>query len=131
MTKKQSVRVVCSVLFAAVAVAFLTRPTQGEGAVQTVRLNVSPLPSQTDPGPAALIGAESVSGGNSYVWMDTFVEGPGDCRIYFDFKNKDHFHFLDRKGAEVSLGLREAGIEQVFAKGVVTSMEALRLALHG
>ena len=133
MTMKRSwLMLTAAVAVATVALAIFERPSHSEGKdVQTVHLSVLPLNAPADPGPAALIGAESQPGGYKFVWADIFIEGPGDCRVYFDFKDKDHFHFLDRKGAEVSLGLREAGVEQVFAEGTLKGSGDLRLARHG
>ena len=133
MTLKRSwLHLLTALCIATVAVAVFEQTGSGEGrAVQTVRLNVEPLNAPADPGPTALIGAESEPGGNKYVWVDAIVSGPGDCRIYFDFKDKDHFHFLDRKGSEATLGLREAGVEQIFSKGTLNGDGDMRLARHG
>jgi len=129
MTTKRWFHFAASVCVLALLAAF-QNTSNGEGTTQTVRLNIQPLPAQTDPGPTALIGGETQPGGNPYSSMDVFIDGPGDCRIYFDFKDKDHFHFMDRAGSEVTLGLRESGVEQIFAKGAVSG-ESLRLARHG
>src|SRR5947209_5433897 len=113
----------CALLLCAgVIVAILERPSSGEGReVQTVRLNIKPLANSPEPGPAMLIGAESQPGGYKFAWVDVTAKGAGDCRVYFDFKDKDQFHFMDRKGSAVTLGLREAGVEQVFSTGTLAS----------
>ncbi len=130
--KRSWLQCVSALLIATAAVAVLERTGSGEGrSVQTVRLNVEPLNAPADPGPTTILGAESTPGGNKYVWVDLYVEGPGDCRVYFDFKDKDHFHFCDRKGNAATLGLREAGVEQIFAKGTLGGSGDMRIARHG
>ena len=119
---------------AALLALILAGPSNGEGAaLQTVRMNVQPLALTDEPGPSMLVGGESQPGGYKYVWADIMVDGPGDCRVYFDYKDKDHFHFMDRKGSGAALGLREAGVEQIFSHGILNGKGdgALRVARHG
>src|SRR5437879_3293852 len=59
-----------------------------------VILNVAPTAAATDPGPQALLGGAIPSNATQYAWADFTVEGGGDCRIYFDYANADHYHFL-------------------------------------
>ena len=131
-TKRSWLQLVAAIPIAAGFIAIFERPGSSESKdLQTVRLNVQPLSVAADPGPTSLIGGESQPGGYKFVWADVIVEGAGDCRVYFDFQDKDHFHFLDRKGSEAVLGMREAGVEQIFAKGALSGTAELRLARHG
>ncbi len=131
-TKRTWLQMLSILLLAVVFVALLERTGSGEPRdVQTVRMSVQPLVVITDPGPAFVVGADAQPGGDKFVWVDVLAQGPGDCRIYFDFKDNDQFHFLDRKGTQAALGLHEAGVEQIFATGTLKETGDLRLARHG
>jgi hypothetical protein len=98
--------------------------------IPKVALNVSPAANTPDPGPKVLLGQDAKGAGTQYAWVDLTVEGDGACRVYFDYKNTENFHFLDRRGAKVVLGISEAGVEQPLAAGTATG-GGLRVARHG
>lgn len=94
-------------------------------------LHVAPSAPRNDAGPTLVVGAASDPNGTQFASADLLVDGPGDCRVYFDRRDNATFHFLDRVGVNVSLGLAEAGVEQILASGKVESTAQLRLARHG
>jgi len=98
---------------------------------RSVALRVSPAALRVDPGPTAVVGAESDPNGSQFGAADLYLGVPGDCRIYFDRRDNANFHFLDRVGGTISLGLSEAGVEQTFATGKLEAVAPLRLARHG
>ncbi|MGD0088456.1 MAG: hypothetical protein ABSE73_00920 [Planctomycetota bacterium] len=108
-------------------------------AEQGLVLRVAPG-THGDPGPAYIVGAESDPEGSRFTSADFFIDGPGAWRVYFDRRDNANCHFLERSGDTVSLGLTEAGVEQVLATGKLPpptpSREGrgnteLRLARHG
>jgi len=101
------------------------------GQEQSLVLRVAPATPRNDPGPTYVVGAESAPEGASFTMADISIDGPGNCRVYFDRRDNANFHFLDRDGETVCLGLSEAGVEQVLATGSLESMAGLRLARHG
>ncbi|MGD0088544.1 MAG: hypothetical protein ABSE73_01365 [Planctomycetota bacterium] len=101
------------------------------GGEQSLVLRVAPGTPHTDPGPAYIVGAESDPEGTRFATADFFIEGLGDWRVYFDRRDNANFHFLDRAGDMVALGLSEAGVEQILATGKLESVAQLRLARHG
>jgi hypothetical protein len=94
-------------------------------------LSVAPSATTKDPGPQSLVGAESEPAGTQFISADLMIDGPGDVRIYFDRKDNTNFHFMDRSGDKVSLGLCEAGLEQIFCSGKMAGAGSLRIARHG
>ncbi len=107
-------------------------PVIAESDVPNVKLDVMPSPNETDVGPKVLLGQESPEGeGTSYASVDLNAEGEGNCRVYFDYrKSTGSFHFMDRRCAKVTLGISEAGVEQILGTGAVAP-GSLRLARHG
>ena len=101
------------------------------GQEQSLVLRVAPATPHNDPGPSYVVGAESDPDGTRFTMADISIDGPGDCRIYFDRRDNANFHFMDRNGETVCLGLSEAGMEQIFATGKLESVAGLRLARHG
>ena len=124
--------VTLSTIFAAlIAGAFFRGNIKGEGpGIPSVSLNISPLSPNTDPGPSTLVGGATEPNGTQFVWADYMIEGPGSYRVYFDRHDNLNFHFLDRRGENVSIGLCEAGLEQIFATATLGAAAPLRLARH-
>jgi hypothetical protein len=91
--------------------------------------DIQPAEGAADPGPSWVYGAEA--GAPQFQTADIYITGGGDYRVYFDVADKANFHFLDKKGSAASLGLCEAGIEQVFASGALSGDLNLRIARHG
>ncbi|MCZ7649315.1 MAG: hypothetical protein M5U26_29340 [Planctomycetota bacterium] len=107
---------------------------QEQGPRASVRLELEPAPAFADPGPEYLVGAEQTPGGTHFFWADFSVGGESNrFRLYFDREDNDNFHFLDRDGEQVALGLREGGVEQtlVAASLPTDAPGPLRVARHG
>jgi len=94
-------------------------------------LSVPPTNSTKDPGPTQVAGSESEAAGTHFIGADLHVDGAGDVRVYFDRRDNANFHYLDRTGDTVTLGLCEAGLEQLFARGKLDGNAPLRIARHG
>ncbi|MCY3024160.1 MAG: hypothetical protein NTW87_34725, partial [Planctomycetota bacterium] len=124
------VGVVLGVLVLAVTLRSAKTSIDG-GDAPIVVLRVAPAIISADPGPTYVAGAEGEPNGARFVAADFYIEGAGDCRVYFDRRDNANFHFMDRKGANVTLGLSEAGLEQVFSSSKLESAAPLRLARHG
>ena len=129
--KHKSLAVVTIVSLAMVLGAVLRGTIRGEGPnVPSVILNVEPASLSADPGPTLTVGVDEDPKGVQFVSSDLYVSGDGSYRVYFDYQDKSHFHFLDRKGENASLGLIEAGLEQVFCSAKITPGIPLRIARH-
>ncbi|MFH0939943.1 MAG: hypothetical protein V1899_11795, partial [Planctomycetota bacterium] len=103
----------------------------GEGsATADLVLQLKPLSGRLDPGPTTILGADACPGGTQYVSSNIYIDGASDCRIYFDYRDKQNFHYVDRQGLQVKLGLCEAGIEQMMSAGMLKGVAPLRLARH-
>lgn len=105
--------------------------TRGGSGGLSQEMEVRPANLVPDPGPTAVVGAPAEAKGTRFLSMDLTLDGAGDARVYFDRSDNAHFHFMDRKGDSVSLGLSEAGVEQIYATGKVSNTLPLRLARHG
>lgn len=126
---------------AAAAVALLALvdrlmiPAGGEEtAAPSLKMTLEPVASNPDPGPESIVGAESGKGkGTSFPWVDvTAVGACKDYRIYFDRTDNENFHYVDRGGSELTLGLCEGGVEQVFARAQLDEgAGSVRVARHG
>src|SRR6185436_16127132 len=92
-----------------------------ETASPSLKMNLEPVTANPDPGPEQVVGAESGKGkGTSFPWVDVAVEGAcKEYRIYFDRIDNENFHFLDRQDNDLTLGLCEGGVEQIFARAQV------------
>ena len=101
----------------------------------SVNLQLEPTPLQADPGPMVVVGAEAgKDGGTHYFWADFTVGGDSSkWRLYFDRKDNENYHFLDRAGTQLSLGLREGGVEQSLVQATLPAgvPGAIRVARHG
>ena len=125
------IRAAAGVAGAALLNAASALPVFADNDIPKVALNVAPAPNEADTGPKVLLGQDASGEGASYAWVDLTTEGEGNCRIYFDFrKSSNSFHFLDRRGTKVALGISEAGVEQILGSGTVAP-GAMRLARHG
>jgi hypothetical protein len=124
--------IACLALIAVAAFFIASRgPRRGTtGAAADLVLNVAPAAVAKDPGPTLVAGGES-DAGTSFIGADLLIDGPGDVRVYFDRHDNANFHFLDRKEDKVTLGLCEAGLEQIFSTGKVDAAASMRLARHG
>ncbi|MCW8130622.1 MAG: hypothetical protein KIS92_09755 [Planctomycetota bacterium] len=112
----------------------LSAPTLGgDTGTPSLKMNLEPSTSPPDPGPELILGAEQGKGkGTNFPWVDVTPEGAcQDYRIYFDRQDNENFHFLDRKGKDLILGLCEGGVEQVFARAAMQGSEQPRVARHG
>jgi len=109
----------------------------GPAAAQTVSVSAAgfaPAVTAPDPGPEMLVGAEDPKeAGTHFDWVDLLLSGASPrYRGYFDRLDHENFHYLDRSDQQVTLGLCEAGVEQVLAQGPLPpAAEALRIARHG
>jgi len=106
-----------------------------EQASPGLRMTIAPLPVTQDVGPEFLLGQEQGhKDGTRYLWADFVVEGRATrYRVYFDRRDAQDFHFLDRKDQELTLGLCERGVEQILARAHVEdgASQVLRIARHG
>lgn len=100
-----------------------------------VRLDIAPLNVEPDPGPEYVFGADKTKkSGKHFLLADVILSGDATAyRVYFDLLNDANFHYLDRVGQKVVLGISEAGLEQVLAQGSLpaTPGRELRIARHG
>src|SRR3990172_891522 len=107
----------------------------GETAQPSLKVNLEPGRLQNDSGPEMVVGAENgTQGGKPFYWVDLTLEGEAQSyRVYFDRLDGENYHYLDRQGAALTLGLTESGIEQVLTKVGLDPNEAgsVRLARHG
>jgi len=93
---------------------------------------LTPYRGNVDPGPTAVLGSDEQPGGVQYLWSNINIDGTGSYRIYFDYRGKKDYHFLDRQGHKITLGLCEAGIEQTFVTAALANTGLpLRLVRHG
>jgi|GEM_PF-1397717 len=122
---------VCALVVVAALLVFLRSNSSGEGNDTRNVLNITPYSGASDPGPTTLIGSEADANGTQFLWVDLYLEGNANCRVYFDRRDTTNFHFLDRVGTKITLGLSEAGLEQSFCTATLTSAEPLRVARHG
>ena len=120
------------VVVAALGAGFLLRQGRSDtSGLPDLVLAVPPSNGARDPGPSTVAGAEAEPAGTHFIGADLHVDGPGDVRVYFDRRDNANFHFLDRKGETLSLGLCEAGLEQTFASAKAPAGGTLRIARHG
>jgi len=88
----------------------------------TERLEIQPALNQKDPGPSEIFGATAANpGGTKFIaGLDVSVEGAArEYRVYFDRNEANEFHFLDRSGRTLTLGLSEGGVEQILARAAL------------
>ncbi|MFH0937981.1 MAG: hypothetical protein V1899_01660 [Planctomycetota bacterium] len=98
---------------------------------QRLPTSITPVRAQRDTGPTTLLGIGQDPRGVLVESADFYIEGEDNYRVYFDLADNSNFHFIERRGANISLGLCEAGIEQLMATGVLEMIAPLRLARHG
>ena len=98
--------------------------------IPKVVLTVAPASNVPDGGPTTLLGKDAKGEGTQYAWVDLTVDGDGACRVYFDYRNPENFHYMDRRAGKVVLGISEAGVEQALATGAIGA-GGLRVARHG
>lgn len=112
----------------------------GDGAVSAgppePAVRIAPAAVQADPGPQAVWGAPagSTEGGKHFLWVDVSVRGDTEaCRIYFDRKDNENYHYLQRRDGRITLGLCESGVEQILSECDTPDGEGgeLRVARHG
>jgi hypothetical protein len=104
-------------------------PVKGDADNATSTLpDIQPAQGAADPGPTTLYGVEK--GTPQFLSSDIYVSGSGDYRLYFDVADKTNYHFFEKQGRNVSIGLCEAGIEQIFNTGTLAGDGGLRLARH-
>ena len=108
---------------------------EGAATPPELSLNLEPILYSCDPGPEVLAGAErGFEQGERFLWAGITLEGGAPfVRLYFDRLDNEHFHFLDRRVAALTLGLCEGGIELVLARATLdpASSAGLRLARLG
>jgi hypothetical protein len=128
--RHQQVAFVAAVLSLAVLVGTVLL-TRGGGGMPSLNMAIAPQPTVADPGPQVLLGAPADPKGTNYLSANYYLDGAGDVRIYFDRVDNLSYHFADRRGNTVQIGLSEAGVEQVLARGAITNTAPLRIARNG
>jgi len=94
-----------------------------------------PANNPPDPGPEMLFKADpGDKDGTRFDWVDVSANGTSSrYRIYFDRLDQAYFHYLERAENRLTLGLSEAGVEQVLDRSEMPADggNALRIARHG
>ena len=92
--------------------------------------NILPITTRSGPGPTVLSGSETSPEGTQFISVNLTIDGPGDFRVYFDYRNPHNFHFMERRGSNISLGVCETGLEQMM-ETATDGGGAWRLTRHG